>query len=72
MLEEIDEVKRKLQIHLREPRRWWIGLEALVRRHRLPELTINALFDAAPGLRVRNAMRGPFGQGGRPAAGVRP
>ena len=39
----------------REMRRTWDMLERLVHQHQLPERVIFALFDAAHGLRVRNA-----------------
>lgn len=40
---------------IRESERIWGELEQLTRRHRLPERTIVALFDAALGLRIRNS-----------------
>jgi len=40
---------------VRESERLWFDLERLVATHRLPERTLNVLFDAASGLRVRNA-----------------
>jgi hypothetical protein len=54
-----------LKAHLRQARtmlrrvteaeRLWFDLESLVSRHRLADRSINALFDAAQGLRVRNS-----------------
>lgn len=40
---------------IRESNQMWIGVDELRRKHRLPERTTAALFDATMGLRVRNA-----------------
>src|SRR2546423_2616244 len=46
---------RTLLRRVRESERLWVALEDLVRKHGLNERTISVLFDAASGLRVRNA-----------------
>jgi Fic family protein len=46
---------RTLQIRIRESERLWGNLERLVELNRLPERTINPLFDAAMRYRIRNA-----------------
>jgi Fic family protein len=46
---------RTLLRRVKESERLWMELERLAGRHRLPERTIVALFDAALGLRVRNS-----------------
>ncbi|SFK45756.1 MULTISPECIES: Fic family protein [Amycolatopsis] len=46
---------RTMLRRIRESSRMWSELELLVEKHRLPERSIMALFDAMVGLRVRNA-----------------
>jgi len=46
---------RTLQRRVRESERLWEEIERLAKAHALPERTIDLLFDAASGLRVRNA-----------------
>ena len=41
---------------IKEVERLWADLERITGRHELPERTIAALYDAAMGFRVRNAM----------------
>jgi Fic family protein len=40
----------------REAERTWVGVEELREAHRLPERVVSSLFDAATGLRIRNAL----------------
>ncbi|MDQ1681892.1 MAG: hypothetical protein QOH99_433 [Frankiaceae bacterium] len=54
---------------IRESERLWIDLERLVSRHTLAERSTDLLYDAAMGLRVRNATyRAMLEQGGDPIA----
>lgn len=46
---------RTVQRRIRESERLWGELETLAAEHRLPERTLGAMYDAALGLRVRNA-----------------
>ena len=46
---------RTLQRRIKESEELWVALDGLARRHALPERAIAAMFDAAQGLRVRNA-----------------
>ena len=46
---------RTLQRRIKESEELWVELDGLARRHALPERAIAAMFDAAQGLRVRNA-----------------
>lgn len=46
---------RTLLRRVKESERLWVELEHLVKKHALNERTISVLFDAASGLRVRNA-----------------
>lgn len=46
---------RTMLRRIKESERLWIELERLVTQQRLPERTMAALFDAASGLRIRNA-----------------
>lgn len=58
-------IRVALKAHLRQARtllqrvadseRLWLALEELCNRHSLPDRTLTALFDAASGLRIRNA-----------------
>jgi Fic family protein len=40
---------------IRESERLWIAIDELRRKHELPERVVSSLFDAATGLRIRNA-----------------
>ena len=42
-------------VRIRESERLWVELEKLIEEHHLPERVIPLMFDAAQGLRVRNA-----------------
>lgn len=46
---------RTMLVRVRESERLWLELDQLVQRAGVPERTVMALFDAALGLRVRNA-----------------
>jgi Fic family protein len=46
---------RTMLARIRDSERLWVDLEKLTEQHRLPERMIPLLFDAALGLRVRNA-----------------
>lgn len=46
---------RTMLVRIREAERLWVDLERLADRHALPERVLALLFDAAMGLRVRNA-----------------
>jgi Fic family protein len=46
---------RTILRRVRESERLWLDLEQVVAKHRLPDRTLTVLFDAASGLRVRNA-----------------
>ena len=56
---------RTMLRRVKEVERLWYELESLISRHGVPERTINALFDAAQRLRVRNSTyRAAVGEGG--------
>src|SRR5262249_49075106 len=46
---------RTMLVRVREAERLWVSLNDLAERHTLPERVIPVMFDAAMGLRVRNA-----------------
>jgi Fic family protein len=46
---------RTMLVRVREAERLWISLDRLAGRHAVPERVIPVMFDAAMGLRVRNA-----------------
>jgi len=46
---------RTMVLRVRETERLWVRIEDVIRQHDLPERVMPALFDAALGLRVRNA-----------------
>jgi Fic family protein len=46
---------RTMLVRIKDSERLWVDLEKLVEQNRLPERVIPLLFDAAVGLRVRNA-----------------
>jgi Fic family protein len=46
---------RTMLVRVREAERLWVSLEGLAEQHTLPERVIPVMFDAAMGLRVRNA-----------------
>jgi Fic family protein len=46
---------RTMLVRIRESERLWVELEKLIEQHHLPERVMLPMFDAAVGLRVRNA-----------------